>query len=362
MAKKESPKKSATAKKRTPTTKSQVKQPRRQAAKKSTRRAKQPAAAAVPPATRRAIFVDVENTSGEADLLKVLDHLSIDRKAQPTDLYALGNWKSVGTRVARMLAGLGAQLIHSAPAVGVRDWSDLWIAVAAGRWLATAAPGDVLDSVSDDRAFDAVGDAAAAAGVVFRRTSYRTVPAAAAATAAAEARPRRRRRGGRGRRAPLAPHPPAPLAHQGARPAAPERIASPPPARSDEEAHGASHEQISATLARLAGGTSRWINMDALANALKTEGFTRPPGSPRLVTRLRRMKDVEVSANGMVRLVSSGAEPPGEPIVGPAADLTADATAPRRRPRRRGGRGRRRPSTEAATAPSAASDDIAPGE
>src|SRR5512143_598063 len=208
MAKKASPKKSATAKKRTPTTKSQVKQPRRQAAKKSTRRAKQPAAAAVPPATRRAIFVDVENTSGEADLLKVLDHLSIDRKAQPTELYALGNWKSVGTRVARMLAGLGAQLIHSAPAVGVRDWSDLWIAVAAGRWLATAAPGDVLDIVSDDRAFDAVGDAAAAAGVVFRRTSYRTIPSAAAPLPAAAPRPRRRRRGGRGRRPPLA-HPSA---------------------------------------------------------------------------------------------------------------------------------------------------------
>jgi len=250
-------------------------------------------------------------------------------------LYALGNWKSVGTRVARMLASLGAQLIHSAPAVGVRDWSDLWIAVAAGRWLATAAPGDVLDIVSDDRAFDAVGDAAAAAGVVFRRTSYRTIPSTVAPPVQAEERPRRRRRGGRGRRPSLAhpspthiTHPTPTAAHEAPPPSAPHI--------SDEEAHAASHEQISATLARLAGGTPRWINLDALANALKAEGFTRPPGSPRLVTRLRKMKDVEVSANGMVRLVSGATEP--------HAEETAAAVPPTRRPRRRGGRGRRRPA------------------
>jgi hypothetical protein len=362
MAKKASPKKPAPAKKRTATTKARVTPARRQVAKKSTRPTKQPAAASPPPA-RRAVFIDVENTSGESDLLKVVDHLQIDRKAQPTELYALGNWKSVGTRVARMLAGLGAQLIHSAPAVGVRDWSDLWIAVAAGRWLATAGPGDVLDIVSDDRAFDAVGDAAAAAGVVFHRTSYRAIPGGAPAAAAPEARPHRRRRGGRGRRAPAVPHRPSSPEPQSTRSAAPAPIA-PPPAVSDEEAHAASHAQISATLARLAGGTSRWINLDALANALKTEGFTRPPGSPRLVTRLRRMKDVEVSANGMVRLVSGGAEPPAAPLTGsPAgspAEHTADAGTPPRRPRRRGGRGRRRPRAETAAAAPAPLDDTTP--
>jgi hypothetical protein len=239
--------------------------------------------------------------------------------------------------VARMLASLGAQLMHSAPAVGVRDWSDLWIAVAAGRWLATAVPGDILDIVSDDRAFDAVGDAAAAAGAVFRRTSYRTVPgAAAAAPPAAEPRPHRRRRGGRGRR-PLPIRPPTTHEPQPALSAAPEPLA--PPARhlSDEEAHGASHEQISAILARLAGGTPRWINLDVLTTALKAEGFTRPPGSPRLVTRLRRMKDVEVSPNGMVRLASGVAEPP--------AESPTSTSEPPRRPRRRGGRGRRRQAT-----------------
>ena len=204
MAKKPSAQKPATKKKRTTTPKSKTTAAKRTAAAQKRSSPVQSAAAPVLP--RRAIFVDVENTSSEADLLKVLDHLNVDRAAQRTELFALGNWKSVGSRVARMLASLGAQLMHSAPAVGVRDWSDLWIAVAAGRWLATAVPGDIVDIVSDDRAFDAVGDAAAAAGVVFRRTSYRTVPSAAAAPPAAEPRPHRRRRGGRGRR-PLLPRP-----------------------------------------------------------------------------------------------------------------------------------------------------------
>ena len=35
----------------------------------------------------------------------------------------------------------GAHLVHSAPSTGVRDWSDLRIAVAAGIWLAAARPG-----------------------------------------------------------------------------------------------------------------------------------------------------------------------------------------------------------------------------
>jgi hypothetical protein len=349
MAKNASPRKSPATKKRPVKAKARTASPKRVTRPRSTPVTKQTAA---PRPARRAVFVDVENTSGESDLLKVLDHLQIDRKAQPTELYALGNWKSVGTRVARMLAGLGAQLIHSAPAVGVRDWSDLWIAVAAGRWLATAAPGDVLDVVSDDRAFDAVGDAAAAAGVIFRRTSYRTVPSTATAAPAAEARPRRRRRGGRGRRPPLAQ--PAPLRAPESAAAATHAPSAPSaPPVPDEEAHGASHEQVSATLARLAGGTSRWINLDALSNGLKAEGFTRPPGSPRLVTRLRRMKDVEVSPNGMVRLVSGATEAQAEPAT--------PATPSARRSRRRGGRGRRRPQAPAGAATPPADNDVAPG-
>ena len=330
------------------------------------------AAPATPAAAlRRAVFIDVENTSGEDDLTRVLDHLHLDRRAQPTELWALGNWKSVGVRVARMLAGLGAQLMHSAPSPGVRDWSDLRIAVAAGHWLATARAGDRLDIVSDDKAFDAVGDAAAMAGVVFVRTSYRSLHAAPRPVVAEETEPRRRRRrrGGRGRRGPEAPvaesttrrvAAPAARAPEPPRPAAPAGAAP----ITDEEHHTASHGQIREALTRLTGGSDRWVNLDLLANTLRNEGFMRPAGSPRLIVRLRRMKDVEVSPNGMIRLATAAAAPASEiaasapPEAPGEAPAEADA-APVAAPKRRGGsrRPRRRAPAAASTPPTEAAQE-----
>ena len=298
---------------------------------------KRPIAASLPRPSRRAVFVDVENTSSEVDLLRVLESIPIDRSVQTTELTAVGNWRTVGQRLGRRLAMLGAQLVHSAPATGVRDWSDLWIAVAAGCWLGTAAPGDVLDIVSDDRAFDAVGDAAAARGVIFRRLSHRTArPVAEPGETAAEPGHRHSRRGRR--RRPGAPYPrvetPASAA-AGVGELQPKAESSARAAH--DEAHAASHAQITAVLTRLTGGNAeRWVNLDVLANALKSEGFTRPPGSLRLVTRLRKLKDVEVSPNGMVRLAQSQTSP-----ATPDEASSALPTA-RRRSRRRGGRGRSR--------------------
>jgi hypothetical protein len=54
-------------------------------------------------------------------------------------------------------------------------------------------------------------------------------------------------------------------------------------------------------LVHASGG--RGVTIDALSNALKARGFSRPPGSPRLITRLRQMKALDVSARGMIRLV-----------------------------------------------------------
>ena len=63
----------------------------------------------------------------------------------------------------------------------------------------------------------------------------------------------------------------------------------------DEERHSASLDQIRAVIARLSAvDPVRGVSLDTLTNALKAEGFQRPPGSPRLVTRLRRIKDVEL--------------------------------------------------------------------
>lgn len=331
------------AKSRTPKKRIAKTAPRKAPSKKTVKRAVTKPATGTQGVARRAIFVDVENTSSEAALLKILDHLKIERTVQPTELTAVGNWKSVGTKVARMLAGLGAHLVHSAPAAGVRDWSDLWIAVAAGRWLATASPGDTLELVSDDRAFDAVGDAAAAAGVVFKRISYRSLhDAAPPAAISSEGAPRRRRRrGGRGRSGASAAVPPGERPSAASMPApspVPRAHPTAPPSTTtaEEEAHAAPHAQIHAILARLGGGTTRWINLDAVANALKSEGHVRPPGSPRLVVRLRRMKDVEVSSNGMVRLAGAAATATAEAAL--QSEPTRESPP---RARRRGGRRRR---------------------
>ncbi len=329
-----------------------------------------PPAVSDAPRSRRAVFIDVENTSSEAALIGALEQLVIDRQARPTEVVAVGNWRVISHQVARMLAQRGARLLHSAPATGVKDWSDLAIAVHAGIWLGRSFPGDVIEIISADRAFDAVSDAAMSLGVVCNRLTYGG-GARHAADAADEdsAGPRRRRRGrrGNGRRASSPP----PVRSEPSRAAVRSRSAAAQPAiDDDEDRHSASHQQIIATVARLtARDPARGVNLDLLINALKGEGFLRPPGSPRLVTRLRKMKDVEVSSTGMVRLAGEAAPGPalaaapavveptataGEAEAEAAPPAEAETKAPAKRRRSRGGRGRRKRGA----APSGGGDDV----
>jgi hypothetical protein len=124
---------------------------------------------------RRGIFFDIENSSRPEHVSIILDHLEIDRATQLIDLFAMGNWRAASPATARLLARHGAQLVHSAPAAGVKDWSDLRIAVAIGIWLASARPDDTVEVVTDDQAFQAVGDVAAELGVGFRQLSFRAL-------------------------------------------------------------------------------------------------------------------------------------------------------------------------------------------
>jgi hypothetical protein len=236
-----------------------------------------------PPTTpRRAVFIDVENTTAEGPLMEVLHGLAIDPKKEQVELTAVGNWRAVPPALARRLASLGAKLVHSAPARGVRDWSDLWIATAAGCWLGQARPGDVLEIVSNDRAFDAIGDLAAARGVTFRRLAHTRATAGGAGARSAAPAPGAGTRGSQPRK-------------RGATPS--------PPGQVQPVAQAASAEEIVATIHRLTGGEpGRWVNLDVLERALKEQGFVRPPGSPRLVTRLRALKQVEVDAHGRARI------------------------------------------------------------
>jgi len=296
---------------------------------------------------QRMVLIDVENTSSEERLLGVLGVLSIDRKVQRTELVAVGNWKAVGARTGRLLARSGATLMHSAPATGVRDWSDLWIAVAAGRWIAHARPGDRLDIVSDDHAFDAVADAAAGAGVEFHRISYRSLGAPTEETPR-EASPNRRRRGGRrrggvGLRAadsnggsPVAtPHkaveasPP----HAHARPAPVKSVAASPAVDGSTTASPDDIREAIRSLTR--GDPERWVNLDLVGSALREKGFTRPPGSPRLVTRARQVQDVEVSPTGMARIRPGAPATAAVTELAPASATEGKAARSRRPPRRR---------------------------
>jgi hypothetical protein len=105
----------------------------------------------------------------------------------------------------------------------------------------------------------------------------------------------------------------------------------------DEAPHGATPQQLLAIITRLmAGSAARTTTLDILTNALKAAGFTRPPGSPRLVTRLKQVHEVEVLPGGQIRM-RDGAQAPAQ-VEAPVAEV---ASRPRRRRRgRRGGAGR----------------------
>jgi len=280
------------------------------------------------PTNRRAIFFDVENTSRAEHISRVIAHLAVDRNGRRTEFFAVGNWRVIGHDTARLLARHGAQLVHSAPSVGVRDWSDLRIAVASGVWLASARPDDVIEIVSDDRAFDAVGDVAASLGVTFHRLSYRAllgmpvpdVPDREEPTESAQSRHGgggRSRRGRRGRRYGRPEH--------GARPAPSPSITAAPPVQA--EPHTAPHDEIVAVVRDLAQSSSgRAVTLDTLANALKARGFSRPPGSPRLITRLRRIKELEVSRSGVITLHDGTGRRPVEAVEAVEAETVAERT------------------------------------
>ena len=277
------------------------------------------------PAGRRAIFVDVENSSRADHVSRVLDHLAIDRQDRRVDLIAVGNWRVIGADSARLLARRGAHLVHSAPSTGVKDWSDLRIAVSAGVWLGSARPGDLIEIISDDRAFDAVGDVAALLGVEYRRLSHRGLTGASSivepveleAPAPREGSGRRGRRGrrrgrgggggGRPDHAPRAPMPPRSVPHHAPAPAAPA---------GDGTAHTAPLDELVDIVRELAQRSPNGsVLIDTLARTLKERGFSRPPNSPRLITRLRRIHELAVSRTGMITLVG---------VSGPQGDSRRD--------------------------------------
>jgi hypothetical protein len=139
------------------------------------------------------------------------------------------------------------------------------------------------------------------------------------------------------------------------------------PARApvEPDAHTAPHDELVEVVRELADHAPNGaVLIDTLARALKERGFSRPPGSPRLITRLRRIRQLVVSQTGRITLADAGptadadlepvelepAAADDEPTPGNEAPGSETSSAPgaphrsRRRRRRRGGRGRGRGS------------------
>jgi ribonuclease E len=175
----------------------------------------------------------------------------------------------------------------------------------------------MIDVVSDDQAFDAVGDVASSLGVQYRRLSYRSLRGQLGEEVrhvAADDRGsgnRRRGRGGRGRRSgggrrhEPAPRHPAPMPHRQPppRPAVVAEVVE-----DDANAHTAPHDELIDVVRDLMHTAPGGVTLDQLANALRERGFRRTPGSPRLITRLKRIKQLDVNRNGLIRLVDAEAD------------------------------------------------------
>jgi ribonuclease E len=150
------------------------------------------------------------------------------------------------------------------------------------------------------------------------RLAEHAVPEAPRATDGHGRGRRRGRRGGRGREserprpshAPATHHAPAPATPAPHVPAA--RVAAETNGEPAGEAHTAPHDEIVAVIRELIERASDGaITIDTLANALKSRGFRRTPGSPRLITRLRRIREITLDRTGRITLVDGAASPRG---------------------------------------------------
>jgi len=131
--------------------------------------------------------------------------------------------------------------------------------------------------------------------------------------------------------------------------------AAPAAARAERSPGGvqtAPLDELVSVVQELITAAPKGVSLDELANALRERGFRRKAGSPRLITRLRLIKDIEVARDGMIRLAGEtppatggGADAAGNGSGAPD-DSSSEDGAPSgggngRRRRRRGGRGRR---------------------
>jgi hypothetical protein len=82
----------------------------------------------------------------------------------------------------------------------------------------------------------------------------------------------------------------------------------------DDNAQTAPLDELLDVLHGLLGRSPQGITLDMLANALKARGFARRPGSPRLITRLKLIKDIVIDRSGIIRLADGASGVSGGPV------------------------------------------------
>src|SRR4029078_12588903 len=82
----------------------------------------------------------------------------------------------------------------------------------------------------------------------------------------------------------------------------------------DEGVQTAPLDELLDVLHGLLARSPQGITLDMLANALKGRGFARRPGSPRLITRLKLIKDIVIDRSGIIRLADGASGTSGGPV------------------------------------------------
>jgi hypothetical protein len=98
---------------------------------------------------------------------------------------------------------------------------------------------------------------------------------------------------------------------------------APPPAaaRVADEPHTAPHDEIIEVVRDLIKRSRDGrVLIDTVARELKARGFGRTPGSPRLITRLRRIKEITVSQTGMMTMADEAGSAGGHSRPAPVSD------------------------------------------
>src|SRR5258706_33437 len=156
--------------------------------------------------------------------------------------------------------------------------------------------------------------------------------------------------GGRPDHAPRAPMPPRAVAHH-----------APAPAAADGPAHTAPLDELVDIVRELAQRSPNGsVLIDTLARSLKERGFSRPPNSPRLITRLRRIPELAVCCTGMITLVGVSG-PPGDARRDEGPEPAAQDSGPRDVEAETDGDAGPEPGNEADQEPGAPPPDGAPG-